>query len=133
MGKKKRRSGRSGHGGHYCKVCGTWKANERFSGKGHAQHICKECARLSAERRGELMTINRIYDLHLSLSKERLAWLDGMRADSRPTVREAAEMAYAIRVEQRRLDAMAGDAAWREDGEWPDDGPWPDEDIDLPF
>ena len=25
--------------GHYCKVCGEYKANEKFSGKGHASHI----------------------------------------------------------------------------------------------
>lgn len=30
--------------GHYCKICKTRKANEKFSGKGHAQHICKVCA-----------------------------------------------------------------------------------------
>lgn len=22
--------------GHYCKICGEYKANEKFSGKGHA-------------------------------------------------------------------------------------------------
>ena len=26
--------------GHYCKICGEYKANEKFSGKGHAAHIC---------------------------------------------------------------------------------------------
>ena len=30
--------------GHYCKICGEYKANEKFSGKGHAAHICKICA-----------------------------------------------------------------------------------------
>ena len=25
--------------GHYCKVCGEYKANEKFSGKGHAAHM----------------------------------------------------------------------------------------------
>ena len=25
--------------GHYCKVCGEYRANEKFSGKGHAAHI----------------------------------------------------------------------------------------------
>lgn len=34
--KKKRR-------GHYCKGCGTYKPNEKFSGKDHRQHLCKEC------------------------------------------------------------------------------------------
>ena len=37
MSKKKNRP----HG-HYCKICGEYKANEKFSGKGHAAHICKE-------------------------------------------------------------------------------------------
>ena len=36
MAKKKRQ-------GHYCRICGEDKANEKFSGKGHAQHICKAC------------------------------------------------------------------------------------------
>ena len=36
MAKKKRQ-------GHYCRICGEYKANEKFSGKGHAQHICKAC------------------------------------------------------------------------------------------
>ncbi|OLN27401.1 hypothetical protein DSOL_4583 [Desulfosporosinus metallidurans] len=30
--------------GHYCRICGRTRANERFSGKGHASHICKDCA-----------------------------------------------------------------------------------------
>jgi hypothetical protein len=31
--------------GHYCRICGRQRPNERFSGKGHKTHICKECAR----------------------------------------------------------------------------------------
>lgn len=31
--------------GHYCRVCGRRRANEKFSGKGHARHICKACGR----------------------------------------------------------------------------------------
>lgn len=41
--------------GHYCKVCGEYKANEKFSGKGHANHICKACAKLSAEKKAEMV------------------------------------------------------------------------------
>ena len=43
--------------GHYCKVCGEYKANEKFSGKGHAAHICKSCASLSPEKQTEQMTV----------------------------------------------------------------------------
>jgi hypothetical protein len=53
MAKKKRQ-------GHYCKICGEIKANEKFSGKGHAAHICKSCASLPIERRNELQRINRV-------------------------------------------------------------------------
>ena len=38
MGKKKRQ-------GHYCRGCGRYRANEKFSGKGHRQHLCKDCHR----------------------------------------------------------------------------------------
>jgi transposase-like protein len=31
--------------GHYCRICGRHRANEKFSGKGHAKHICKDCDR----------------------------------------------------------------------------------------
>ena len=33
--------------GYYCKVCGEYKANEKFSGKGHAAHICKKFFRIT--------------------------------------------------------------------------------------
>ena len=49
--------------GHYCKVCGEYKANEKFSGKGHAAHICKSCASLSPEKQAEKMTVNRFLNL----------------------------------------------------------------------
>ena len=38
MAKKKKKQQ-----GHYCRICGDYKANEKFSGKGHARHICKSC------------------------------------------------------------------------------------------
>lgn len=37
--------------GHYCKVCGEYKANEKFSGKGHASHICKSVLRYQQKSR----------------------------------------------------------------------------------
>ena len=52
----KKKSGRP-HG-HYCKICGKYKANEKFSGKGLAAHICKACSRLSAVKKAEAQTIS---------------------------------------------------------------------------
>ena len=31
--------------GHYCRICGRRRPNEKFSGKGHRHHICKDCSR----------------------------------------------------------------------------------------
>ncbi|MEF9879564.1 MAG: hypothetical protein RR975_09045 [Clostridia bacterium] len=45
--------------GHYCKVCGCYLANEKFSGKGHAAHICKSCAQLSVAERAQRIKENR--------------------------------------------------------------------------
>ncbi|PXV62703.1 RimJ/RimL family protein N-acetyltransferase [Dysgonomonas alginatilytica] len=53
MAKKKKQ-------GHYCRVCGERKANEKFSGKGHAKHVCKECNALPQEKKNELQLLNQI-------------------------------------------------------------------------
>jgi ribosome-binding protein aMBF1 (putative translation factor) len=37
--------------GHYCRICGRERANEKFSGKGHQIHVCKDCMRLPQEER----------------------------------------------------------------------------------
>ena len=37
--------------GHYCRICGRQRPNEKFSGKGHRVHICKRCnAKPKSER-----------------------------------------------------------------------------------
>jgi len=35
--------------GHYCKICGRDRPNEKFSARGHKIHVCKECASLPKE------------------------------------------------------------------------------------
>lgn len=47
MAKKKKQTG------HFCRVCHTYKANEKFSGKGHAKHICKVCQNTPVSKRKE--------------------------------------------------------------------------------
>lgn len=54
MAKKKKRPG------HYCKICGERKANEKFSGKGHAVHICKSCQSLPAEAQTDMRRLREV-------------------------------------------------------------------------
>ena len=62
MGKRKKKNYR----GHYCKICGEIKANEKFSGKGHRSHICKSCSKLPVEKRNELVRMRKIVDIEFS-------------------------------------------------------------------
>lgn len=80
--------------GHYCKVCGEYKANEKFSGQGHAAHICRSCAALSVEERNQQMMLTRIMNLPWHSSKEQCAWLKKHCHDKRTVISEAARDAY---------------------------------------
>ena len=91
--------------GHYCKICGRRRANEKFSGFGHVVHICKDCARLPIEKRNKLQTLTRIENLPFRLNREQRSWLDEKRRDKREEVREAAaKWAYEIRSHERQRD-----------------------------
>ena len=90
--------GHRGHlQGHYCKVCGEYKANEKFSGKGHAAHICKACSQLSAAEQAEAMTINRLMNLPMGrLSAGDRGWLENRLHDQRPEVASLAKEIYNL-------------------------------------
>ena len=81
--------------GHYCKICGEYKANEKFSGKGHAAHICKSCSRLSAAEKAAAMDINRIMNFSMRrLSDGEKKWLENKTHDRRPGVADMAREVY---------------------------------------
>lgn len=91
----KKKSGRP-HG-HYCKICGEYKANEKFSGKGHAAHICKACSRLSATEKAEAQTITRLTNFPMGrLSASDKAWLENRLHDHRLEVAELAREVYNL-------------------------------------
>ena len=48
--------------GHYCRICGSLKPNEAFSGKGHPIHVCKKCARLPKEEREEIECTDEVFN-----------------------------------------------------------------------
>ncbi|GHV04670.1 MAG: hypothetical protein LBH32_03390 [Dysgonamonadaceae bacterium] len=62
------------HQGHYCKICGEHKANEKFSGKGHSIHICRDCEALPQERKNELQYMNRIERIAEKYPRSREDW-----------------------------------------------------------
>ena len=81
--------------GHYCKICGEYKANEKFSGKGHAAHICKACSRLSAAEKAETQTITRLMNFNMGrLSASEKKWLENRVHDRRQEVAALAREVY---------------------------------------
>ena len=81
--------------GHYCKICGEYKANEKFSGKGHANHICKACSKLSAAEKAEAQTITRLMNFNMGrLSASEKKWLEKRVHGRRPEVAELAREVY---------------------------------------
>jgi len=83
--------------GHYCKICGEYKANEKFSGKGHAAHIRKACSKLSAAEKAEAMTMNRLMNFPMGrLSESDKKWLENRVHDRRPAVAELAKEVYNL-------------------------------------
>ena len=83
--------------GHYCKVCGEYRANEKFSGRGRGSHICKRCMSMPLEERNaneKLQKINRMESRKLSASE--LNWLRRKTKDSDEAVREAAAIALGL-------------------------------------
>ena len=71
--------------GHYCRICGQYKANEKFSGRGHAAHICKACHTLPIARRNELERVNKIERIaeNFFISKEDINRLNQYARDKR--------------------------------------------------
>ena len=116
--------------GHYCKVCGEYRANEKFSGKGHAAHICKRCASLPLEERNRQSTLTRMYNLPWQLSKEDVAWLKKLCSDSRPEISEAASELFHDRFpfarrNERKKQLHIKHMELRIHGEIPDEyGDW---------
>ena len=84
---------------HYGKICGEYKANEKFSGKGHAAHICKACSRLSVAEKTAAMDMNRLRRFPMRrLSESEKKWLEAKMKDECPEVADTAIWGWWIGV-----------------------------------
>ena len=68
MAKKKKQQG------HYCRICGEYKANEKFSGRGHARHICKECQSLPEDVKADMVRCNEVERAAFKYPMSRQDW-----------------------------------------------------------
>ena len=60
--------------GHYCRICGEYKANEAFSGKGHSRHICKQCQSLPEDVKADMVRCNEVERAAFKYPMSRQDW-----------------------------------------------------------
>ena len=101
MARKRRR-------GHYCRICGEWKANEKFSGKGHATHICRECAALPQEKKNEVRRMGRIEHIAEKYPRFREDWEYLERCAKNPDFPQAAKFARMVLGMSGREPSVGG-------------------------
>ena len=99
--------------GHYCRICGRSRPNEKFSGKGHRVHVCKECARLPVEERETIEHREEIFNyLHQShISSKNISRLKELAESSSEEIVELARLVLEIAsikpYKKRRLKVLA--------------------------
>ena len=84
--------------GHYCRICGRDRPNEKFSGKGHRVHVCKDCSRLPKEERHQGEVKDEIAGfLHQSnISEKNLSRLTALATSEKPEIAELAKVVLEI-------------------------------------
>ena len=99
--------------GHYCRICGRVRANERFSGKGHKIHVCKRCQKLPKSERRAIEDQDDIFGfMHQShISKKNVARLERLAKSETLQVASLAaivlEVARVTPYKRRRLKILA--------------------------
>ena len=99
--------------GHYCRICGSIRPNEAFSGKGHRTHVCRKCARLPEEEREDIEYKDEIFNyLHQShISDKNVSRLRKLAVSSNEQIAELAgivlEVAEVVPHKKRRLKKLA--------------------------
>ena len=84
--------------GHVCRICGSLRPNEAFSGKGHRTHVCKKSAHLPKEEREEIECRAAIFNFlrQSRISGRNVLRLRDLAASSNENTAELAGIALEI-------------------------------------
>ena len=99
--------------GHWCRICGANKPNERFSGKGHKNHICKQCASKPKDEIDEIDQKEEIFGYlkQSHISTKNIGRLRNLSASTNADIAKLAcivlEVAKVKPYKKRRLKVLA--------------------------
>ncbi len=99
--------------GHWCRICGENKPNERFSGKGHKSHICKQCASKQKDEIDEIDQKEEIFHYlkQSHISTKNIGRLQNLSASTNADIANLAhivlEVAKVKPYKKRRLKVLA--------------------------
>lgn len=99
--------------GHYCRICGETRPNEKFSGKGHKNHICKDCAKLPKDEIARTEQMEEIFNYlsQSNISSKNISRLSKLSKSSIPDVAEHAAIVLEVGKvkphKRRRLKYLA--------------------------
>ncbi len=99
--------------GHWCRICGRTKPNEKFSGKGHRNHICKECSKKPKEERDAIDQEDEIFGYlkQANISKKNIARLEQLKASKNERISGLASIVFDVAKikpqKKRRLKFLA--------------------------
>jgi len=85
--------------GHYCRICGRIRPNEKFSGKGHRTHVCRQCALMPKEVCENIEQQHEIAGFLLRqshISKKNLDRLKILMASPNPATARFAELVLEV-------------------------------------
>lgn len=103
--------------GYYCRICGRYRANERFSGKGHKIHICKDCARPPVEERLAVEQEDEITGFlkQSNISQVNIVRLKTLAASPNPEIARLGRLVLEIARTHPQKKSVS--ASWRENTE----------------
>jgi hypothetical protein len=101
--------------GHYCRICGRTRPNEKFSGGGHVIHVCKECALKPKAEREEIEQEEELFGYlrQSNISAKNIRRLRILVTSDNPRISELARIVLGVAEvrpgKRGRLKALARD------------------------
>lgn len=99
--------------GHFCRICGRTRPNEKFSGSGHRAHVCNECSRMPKDQRETIEQEEEIFGFlkQSHISDRNVARLRELAKSDNSLIAESAslvlEVAKVKPYKKRRLKVLA--------------------------